>query len=118
MNTDNKQFSIKEALGFGWHTFKKNASFLVGLVVIYFVSIIVLGLLDTISFGLASMVGSMILSMGAITILLKLADAKKPELSDLFTTYHPFLNYLAATLLYTFMVAIGLILFISFKKSE
>lgn len=110
--TTTKHFSIQEALSFGWTTFKKNIWLLIGLAITYLLAVVIISALDTITFGLASIAGSMILGMGGITIVLKFVDGQKPEILDLFRTYRPFLNYLAVSVLYTLLVMVGLVLFI------
>lgn len=114
--------NIKEALTYGWKTFKKNWQFLV----IAFVIILIVGMipnwlhdwsrenLPAVSF-LFSIIGwivQMVTSIGVIVITLKLVDSKKPELADIYKHYNLLLNYFLGSLLYGLVVLAGFILLI------
>lgn len=113
-----KQFSIGEAIGYGWDTFKKNVWLFVGLAVV-----------DLILNSLPNMAGenaspgksflkfvvflvSLIVQIAVITIALRIVDSKKTGFEDFFKNTSCFWRYLGATILYFFIVAIGLILLI------
>ncbi len=117
MNT----FSIREALVFGWETFKKRPWFFMGVFLFVFIlsnigssasnpaqSMGVMVALTT----LASLVVGLVLEMGLLNIALKSHDSPESlQVSDAWT-YVPFLQYLGVKLLGTLIVIIGLLLLI------
>jgi uncharacterized membrane protein len=122
MNT----FAAGEMLGFGWDVFKKRPWFLIGcffLVIILFA--IISGILNGIIGGIfgTGTTGSalqsivrfilqLFLGMGVLGFFLKVHDApESAKISD-FWHPHPFWGYFAATILYTIIVLIGLVLLI------
>lgn len=115
-------FSLKEALLFGWDTFKKKWQFLVQ----FFVIVLIIGMIPnylhdwartnfpTVSF-IFSIIGwivQMITSIGIIIVSLKLVDGKKPQISDVYSHYGLLLNYFLGSLLYGAVVILGFILLI------
>ena len=117
-----KNFSISEAVQFGWDTMKSNISFFIGL-------LIVVGLIEyvpdiiaviikadapflSIIIQIASVVLSMIIAMGLIKICLRFCDGEKGEFSDLLSCYPLFLDYLIGSIIYGLIVMVGLILLI------
>ncbi len=117
-----KNFSISEAVGFGWDTMKSNIGFFIGLLIVVglienvpgFIAITLEAdspLLATI-INIASLVLSMIIGMGLIEISLKFCDGEKGELSDLFSCYPLFFNYLIGSIIYWLIIMVGLILLI------
>ncbi len=134
-----KKFSQKEAVLFGWETFKKHAKFLLGVYV-------VAGLINLINpsgfalgtqattnstapyFGnflytinpyirldLLSIIWSLleaVVFMGLVKIALDLHDKKPVKFSDLFMSYPLLLKYVVANILYSFAVTIGIVLLI------
>lgn len=115
-------FKVKEALLYGWNTFKKNWQFLVLVFVIVTVAGMVPGWLHDWSdenmpnisfiFTIVGWLIQMITSIGTLVIVLKLVDHKKPELTDIYSHYSLLLNYFLGSLLYGLVVIGGLILFI------
>jgi uncharacterized membrane protein len=115
-------FTVKEAILFGWATFKKNWQFLIkAFLIIVVVSMIPSWLHDwaknnypTTSF-LFSIIGwlvQMITGIGVIVISLKFVDGKKAEFSDIYKDYNLLLNYFLGSLLYGIVVIVGLILLV------
>ena len=117
-----KNFSISEAVQFGWDTMKSNIGFFIGL-------LIAVGLIDYVPdiiaviikadspillviIQIASVVLSMIIAMGLIKICLRFCDGEKGEFSDLFSCYPLFLDYLIGSIIYGLIVTVGLILLI------
>lgn len=111
MNT----FEIQDALQFGWGKTKEHFTYLLGLVLIIFVSAIVLNALSGIPIlgFLLTIAGQTILNMGMIKISLALGrNNKKASYKELFTTYQPFWVFLGASLLMGLAVAVGMVLLV------
>lgn len=115
-------FSKKEALSFGWQTFKANWKFLllVGIVV-GLVSGLPGILANTISnrnvwlgvvLNIAGLILSLLVSLGIIKVSLLVLDEKQAKLADLFSQYRYILHYLAGSILYGLIVFVGFILLI------
>lgn len=117
-----KKFYIKEAIKFGWEKMKSNFWILVAI-------IIVAGLVGSLPawiekatqaktpalsfvFTILSVVLQFIISIGLIKISLKLCDNQKPQVSDIFSGYPLFLNYLIVSIVYGLIVIAGFILLI------
>lgn len=117
-----KDFSIEEALQYGWNIMKTNIWFFVGvLVVAWFITGIPHGIasvLQTESGGLSFLfrvigwVASIIVSIGMITIALKFLDNQAPKFEDLFSFRPYFWKYLGASILTGIVVWAGIILLI------
>lgn len=125
-----KNFSKGEAIRFGWNTTLKNLWFLIGLLLIAWFSPALLSLVMnllksslggdqslaflpvSIIFALLSGVLRIIVDIGLIQITLKFVDGQKAQVSDLFSGYPLFWNYLAGSTLYGLIVIGGFILLI------
>lgn len=117
-----KLFTVKEALLYGWETFKKNWQFLL----IVFVILVAVGMIPgnlqnwakdnmpQMSFviSIVSWVIQMVTSIGVLIISIKIVDGKKPELADIYKHYPLLLNYFLGSLLYGLVVIAGIILLI------
>ena len=115
-------FTVKEALLYGWVTFRKNWQFLI----IVFVILVGIGMLPgylqtwakenmpQVSFiiSVASWVIQMVTSIGVIVICLKIVDGKKAEVADIYKHYNLLLNYFLGSLLYGIVVLAGIILLV------
>ena len=122
MTNDNKNFSMSEAVDFGWNTMKSNIGFFICLLIvaglIYTIPDAIVEILVedalflAIIIWIASFVLSMIIGMGLIKISLRFCDGEKGEFSDLFSCYPLFINYLVSSILYGLIVMVGLILLI------
>lgn len=116
-------FTNKQAIRFGYETFKKNWKFLV----ISFFIVLVVGMIpsilqdnavennqDTLSF-VFSLLGwfvQAVTSIGLIIICLKLVDGKKPLLEDIYSHYRLTFNYILGSIIYGAVCLVGFILLI------
>ena len=117
-----KNFSIGEAVRFGWDTMKANFWFFVVLLIvagfIEYIPIVIDMLLGKNMPGLAFLfrvigwVVSIIVAIGMIRIALKILDGEKAELKDLFSFRPFFWKYLLGAILTGLIVIGGLILLI------
>jgi len=118
----NERFSIKEAIGYGWDTFKANVPFFLGLMVVLALISIVPDLIvdkvtaqnswpNTILKLVLRLVG---LVMGMITtrISLDIFDHGKADLSRIAELLPQLPSYLAGKILYGLIILVGLILLI------
>ena len=116
-----KQFSIEEAVKFGWQTTKTNFKFLIKIILIIMAAYIltswvsnaledapVLNVVASILFWVLHIV----LDIGLVKIALKLTADQKPELADLFNHYPLFWKYLGGAILSGLIILGGLILLI------
>lgn len=110
-----KNFSIREALRFGWSITRTNFWFLAGVLVVILISFLPNYILDffnleatTINFGLSLIISSitwilqMIIGIGITKIFLGFIDNKEVKISDLFVHYRFFWKYAGAWILYIF----------------
>ncbi|UCD19247.1 MAG: hypothetical protein JSU64_07460 [candidate division WOR-3 bacterium] len=119
---DIKDFSIEEAVQYGWNTMKASIWFFVGVLVVAWVIVgiphVIANALQNHSNGLAFLfrivgwVASIIVSIGMITIALKFLDKQTPKFEDLFSFQPHFWRYLGASILTGLVVWVGMILFI------
>lgn len=117
-----KNFSKKEAFNFGWKTFKDNAAFLIGVLLIvgiinFFPGIFAEAVkkqvpLLAIIINIAGGILSMLVHMGLIRICLKFCDYQKPAFSDLFSSSFLFFKYAVAALFSSLITIFGLFLLI------
>lgn len=117
-----KSFSIKEAVRFGWETFKNNVGFFIGIIMIVGIVNFVPGFFAeavkkqnpilALIINLASSVLAMIIEMGIIKIVLKFCDYEKPDFNDLFSCVPLFFKFAVAALLYGLIIFAGFILLI------
>lgn len=116
------KFAMKEAIGFGWSTMKKNLGFFIVILliggVISFLPNILRGLLGrkllVVYFLLIiiSWILQMIITMGFIRIALKFCDRQKAYFGDLFSCFPLFFKYLGGAILYGLIVLGGFILLV------
>lgn len=124
-----KDFSITEALRFGWQVKRQNFWFFVAVILIYWIVIflpypigvliinifkgnLVIQSITSILAQVASAVLAAITGVGIIKISLKLVDQQEIAIKDLFSCYPLFLKYLLGLILYQLIVLVGLILLI------
>jgi uncharacterized membrane protein len=116
-----KQFSIGEALSFGWESWKSNALLWIGV-------LIVAGIIDSLPqipsqtmsdrpavALVAALVGiflSTLVQIGLTKISLSFVDTGRAEFADLFNGYPVFVSYLIASLIFAVMLALGIILLV------
>lgn len=115
------KFSVSEAITFGWNVAKSNLQFFIPT----FIAIIFISALSN-GFGgrtdpttasassLLSSLVSLLINMSIIRVSLKFADGQPVQFADLYQgfTVRKVINYIAASILYGIMVAIGFILLI------
>lgn len=117
-----RQFSKKEAIRFGWETFKKNYKFIIPFFIAAYAVAMIPGMIagslqrdsQFVAF-LLQVIGwiiNLVVSIGIIRVSLKFYDKEKPFFSDLWTLYPLTLNYLFGSLLYGIVVAVGLVLLV------
>jgi uncharacterized membrane protein len=119
---EKKDFSVEEALQYGWNIMKENIWFFVGVLVVAWalagVPHIIANILQRESSGLAfffriiGWVADIIVSIGLITIALKFLDKQEPKFEDLFSFRPYFWKYLGASILTAIIVWVGFFLMI------
>ena len=117
-----KDFSIDEALKFGWNTMKANFWFFLGILVVAWVVVNVPFLIGNflrgesvlfyLLFTIAGWTLQLIVSIGMMRISLKFCSEERPEFNDLFRFKGYFWRYLGGSLLLGITVTAGLILFV------
>lgn len=116
-----RKFEIKEAVSFAWKSVWGNVWFWISLVLI---SAIVSWLNDSISRTLYSEPAkasldviyffiSAFISLGITKISLNLIDKKRSEYSDFVTSAKTYFNYIFATIIYSLIVLVGIILLVA-----
>ena len=121
---DQQPFSISNAVSFGFEKAKANLGFYVVLFLIVVVVYVVYFVLQTILvgqigqdagliMGLANWILSSIVSLGIVTISLKIIDGKKPNYKDLwFNNWSLLFVFIVASLIRQIVVVIGFFLLI------
>ncbi len=119
---EKKDFSVEEALQYGWNIMKANIWFFVGVLVVAWalagVPHIIASILQKESSGLAfffrviGWVADIIISIGLISIALKFLDNQEPKFEDLFSFRPYFWKYLGASILTGLIVWVGFVLLI------
>ncbi len=113
-------FSKTEAIKFGLNFFKANISVFVKLALVVVAINIVVGIISgmfdrtpiNLLWSLVSFAISIVVQVGFTKIILDLHDGKPLNFSHLYMLYPLALRFLGASILYGFIVAVGLILFI------
>ncbi|MFH1429067.1 MAG: hypothetical protein ABIH39_04910 [Candidatus Margulisiibacteriota bacterium] len=119
----NNRFSIKDALQFGWNSWKNNAGFFIKLIAAYCGWALVLGILQVIAIlngaqwlewalRLALRLYSYIALIGFMVISIKYVRHQESHISDLYINYRYLFKYLGAQMLYLAIVVLGLALLI------
>lgn len=117
------KFSKKEALVFGWDSFKKEWKLLLTVFIgVWVISAILSGISGNLYESDASVAGVLvdilsyvvnaILGVGLLRILLDVTDHKKASWRSLYTEHGKAWRYILATILYGLMVVVGLILLV------
>lgn len=114
--------SVTEAIKWSWKIYKENFLFFIGVVLIFFGFSVVNGFLrGALQPQLGSAVGliglifwliHVLMELGYLSIALKFVDSKTPEISELFTHYPLFLNFLLTSLLSGLILLCGFVLLI------
>ncbi|MDD5318834.1 MAG: YciC family protein [Candidatus Pacebacteria bacterium] len=120
-----KTFSIKEALGYGWDTTINN----IGLVIGMSVFVLALKILSSIVQRMSNFVSlpyvvafsfcsillaiiSILVSIGFIKIFLRIYDGEKPKFREIFNYQNLFWKFIAGSIIYAFVVAVGTVFLI------
>lgn len=122
-DVSDQKFHIEEAIGVGWETTRSNLNALVVLTIVGVLAIGAPSYLATmlqksnpfmsIIFRIAGVIMSLVVSLGAIRISLRLHDGQPVAIGDLFATELPlFRRYLVGTIAYALIVGFGLVLFV------
>jgi hypothetical protein len=117
-----RDFSIDEALKFGWNTMKTNFWFFFGILVVAWVVVYVPFIMGSLLrntsfllyllFTLIGWVLQLMVSIGLIKISLKFCSGETPEFNDLFRFKGYFWRYLGGTLLVALTVTVGFMFFV------
>jgi uncharacterized membrane protein len=118
----NDKFSIKEALKYGWDTFKANVPFFIGfMLVLALITVIPDYIADKVlepkSAGLLGvkivlrLIG-LVLGMASTRISLDIHDSGQPDLSRIGTIIPQIPSYLVSKILYGLIVLVGLLLLV------
>lgn len=121
-----KDFSIGDAVSFGWNAMKTNLGFFIPAVLILWVAGAIPGGIQSMSmymssaaaalwsalFGLVGFVVSLFVTMAQIRIGLKFCSGEKADFPDLVSDYRRFLDFLIGSILFGLIVLGGLILLI------
>jgi uncharacterized membrane protein len=118
----NKRFSMQEAVRFGWDTMKRNAGFLIMLLIVAFLienlpGIIANFISNEFPFAsfilyLAGWLLGFVVQMGLIKISLKFCDGIKGQMDDLLSSFDILITFIAGSVLYFLIIIGGLILLI------
>ena len=118
------QFSISEAIGFGWNKTKSNFGFLAGVYVLAFVIQIafvfpaeyLLRKVPWLGFVLRILAWfvQMLVSLGLMKILLKLCDGETPEVSDLWQHYPRLWKFVLGSLAFGLVIGVSILLLLPF----
>lgn len=123
---DKKDFSIGDAVQFGWDTMKNNLGFLIPAVLIMWLAAAIPSGLGGLTgyhsistaaifgliFGLISFVVGMFVNMAQIKIGLRFSKGETADFPDLYNEYPRFWDFLLGSILYALIVIGGLILLI------
>lgn len=116
-------FSIKEALSFGWYKMKSHFSILIGIVFLQFFIYFSFSFFERMiqeidSVFIALLVYfiylfvSTVINMGIIKISLKIHDNEKIKSDDLIASYPLFLTFMIASIISSLLIFFGLIAFL------
>lgn len=117
-----KNFSVTEAIGFGWEITKRKLVFFIFLILfVLFISFLTnivpsyvleeTPLLSVI-ISIVSFVINIFVQMGLIRITLKFCDNREGEFNDLRSTFPLFFKFLLGVVLYSLIIIAGLILLV------
>ena len=119
---DKRDFSIEEALQYGWNIMKANIWFFVGVLVVAWAIVWIPSIIaNTLQrnfaglsfiFRIIAFAANIIISIGLITIALKFLDDQQPIFENLFSFKPYFWKYLGGSILFMLVVWAGIILFV------
>lgn len=121
-----KDFSIGDAVQFGWDTMKNNIGFFIPVILILWVAEAIPSGLSSLAysmsigvaavygfiFGIISFVIGMFVNMAQIKISLRFSKAETADFEDLYNEWPRFWDFLLGSILYALIVIGGLILLI------
>lgn len=116
-----REVRIKRILSLSWDTFKKNAKFLLILMVAYFLVRIFEGTVQNLGrdnsglriiFAILFAALNIFIAIGIIQIFLKISRGGEAKVLELIGDYKYFWKFLGATLLYVLIVLVGYLLLI------
>lgn len=116
------QKNARDIIKCSWSIVKEHLSFLVGLAFAYFIFNTVWGMVSDgleknhspilALLNLVLMAISVVFSMGVFWVSLKIVRKEKPVVSHLWETWRRGFHYITVSFLYSFIITIGLVLFI------
>jgi len=119
---DDKRFSMREAVRFGWDTMKENAGFLVMLLIVALLIERLPGIIANyvrLDFPFISyllyLTGwflGFVVQMGLIRTSLKFCDGIKGQFDDLLSSFNILITFIAGTFLYFLIILGGLVLLV------
>lgn len=118
-----RRVDVGETIRYGWEVTKANLSLIIVLVIVAALATgIPSGIAESLErpapalsalFRLASSILSIVVGIGALRVSLRLHDGQDVALRDLFAVdWSTFWRYAVATILYSLIVAVGLVLFV------
>lgn len=116
-----KGFSVGEVIKFGWETLKKHLVFFIGLAILSIFLYVITSfwgqdyekhIFTGILTSILGVILNTIVKTGWINVGLKGADRLVPQFKDFFVNWRSLVYYFVATILYSLLVGIGLILFV------
>ncbi len=115
-------FSIKEALVYGWDVFKENIIFFIKVILLFLIFSLLIEytaeLAKSVSifwylvFNIVYWCFWIIITMGLIRIAIDLYENKEPKVYDVFSCYPLFFKYTLTSFIYDAIVTIGFLLLI------
>ncbi len=107
-----KQIIIGDAMEFGWNSVKSHFWFFVGIFFLF--SALSFMTSGARAIGTRVVLGLFLsgISLGYIKLTVDVVDGKAPEFKELFSCFALLLKYLVAAVLYSVVVAVGLVLFV------
>lgn len=119
---EHRGFSVSEAFGVAWELWKKHWQILTGA---FLLSVIIPSIPSVLSafapedaawaqffFSLANYILGLLVSIGLITVYLKVLRGEDTAISDFFSNYNLLPTYFGTSFLYSIIVALGFILLI------
>lgn len=117
-----QKFNVKEALLFGWHTYKKNWKFFFILFLMVWGAYAILSWIVNAASDVFPLLGAVaqlvvwaaesVIGIGLVKIAIDFVTNKTPDYKDMYRHYALFWNYIAGSILYGLIVLGGLILLI------
>jgi len=103
---------VGEAIEFGWNSVKQHAGFFIGVFLLFFaLSFMIYG---AGALGTRIVLGLLVsgMSLGYRKLAIDMVDGKPPEFKELFSCFSLLLKYLLGAIMYSIIVAAGLVFFV------